>query len=226
MQGNRTLLDQPKQASQGCLQYADAERSIAEFTLLVYFRMGGMVGGNDVYRTVIQSMYQGLNVLSRSQRRIDLGIGIITHYLFLSHGKVMRRNLGRNTDSFLFGCSYQVNGSGCTQVSDMQTGAGEFRQQNIAGHDYFFGGSRHSGQSDSSRNNPFVHLTAFIQCTVFTVFNYRQTESTTVVHSLPHQAGVHYGITVIAESYHSGLCQFSHFSQGFAFTSSCDTADG
>ena len=57
------------------------------------------------------------------------------------------------------------------------------------------------------------------------MFDNRQIESAAVVQGLTHQAGVHNRIAVIAESHDTGLGQFAHFGQSFAFSAFGNAAD-
>src|SRR5262249_695207 len=119
--------------------------------------MRRVIGGDDVQRTVLETIDKGMEVGLRPERRRHLEIAIEGAETSVGEGEMMRASLAGDADASLFGSSDQIDTPGRGDVEDMKPTSGKFRQFNVAVDHDFFGSCRHAAQAEAHALEPFVH---------------------------------------------------------------------
>ena len=187
--------------------------------------MRGVVGGDGVHVAVGDADEQRGDVLAGSQRRIHFVIRVVAD-VFVAEREMVRRDFAGDAQAHLFREANIFERAGGGHVRDVQAGASERGEFDIASGANGFGLRGNAFQAEANGARAFAHDAAGEERRIFAVINHRQTERIAIIHHLAHEAGGGDGLAVVADGDDSGVFHGGDFREGFAFAADGGCADG
>src|ERR1700677_1047097 len=186
--------------------------------------MRSVVGGHGVHAAVCDTGDERAAVCARGERRIHFVVRIVAD-VFIAEREVMRRDLAGDAHAEFLGVTDIFERAGGGHVRDVQAGAGENGEFDVAsGADGFgFRGNAFQAETDGAR--PFAHHAAGEERGIFAVVDHGKIQRVAVVHYLAHQARGGYGLAVVADGDDTGIFHRGDFRQGFALAANRGRAD-
>jgi hypothetical protein len=137
----------------------------------------------------------------------------------------MRTGFSRDLQTACLRFPHHAHRTGGADVREVETGAGQFSQRDIARDHDIFRSRRNARKAEFGRDQPFVHTPALRQVQIFAVVHDRHVEGARVFHGASHDEAVHHRLSVVGDGDTTGATQIADFRQFFAFRLFCDGAD-
>src|SRR6266851_6235909 len=99
---------------------------------------------------------------------------------------MVRAGLARDASAALLATTDQLDAAGGRDVQNVNAGASQFGQDDLAEDHDFFRCGRHAAQPETHALEALVHDAAALQVVVFGMAEYRLIEHPAVVHRPPH----------------------------------------
>ncbi len=128
-------------------QSDDPKGGMVKLPHLFKIRVGGVVGRDAVYDSILEGLNAGLAVCFSAQGRFHLGVGVKSQAGILSEDQVMGCDFAGDIEAQLLGLPHQFDGAGGADMRDMKAGACVFRQHDIAGNDHFLSQGGNAGKA-------------------------------------------------------------------------------
>ncbi len=185
-------------------QPGHAHGCLRPLAFLVFARVRGVVGADDVDRAVGQGGPEGLDIGVRAQRRVDLVDGVVAAGELIREPEVVRGDLGRDVDAAGLGPADNLHGPGRGDVADVQAGPDVLGQQHVPGDDALFGDGRPAGQAEDGGDLALVHLGAGSEPGFLRVLGHDAVERLDVFERAAHQHRIVDADAVVGEHPHVG----------------------
>ena len=211
---------------QGRLQAEHPRRGLVEGPLLGVGGVGGVVGGDGVDGPVAQSLAHGVPVISRSQGRVHLEHRVVGGAGLVGEGEVMGGRLSGHRQPGLTGGPNHGDRAPGGQVLEVDRGAGEAAEGDVAHDHQLLGLGRHTGDAQAARPLPFVHGTPSGQRVHLAVLGQDHPQSGGVLHGPAHEPGILHAIAVIGEQAHAQRGHFGYGGQPVPLAAHSDGARG
>ena len=209
-------MEQPQGQADTGFQADYARRGRQVILLLVGHVLGQVIGGDGVDRAVPQTGAQRLDVRRRAQRRVDLGVGVVTLDGLVGQREVMRTGLGGHVQALVLGAPQEADRFRAAHVLHVQVRAAQRRQLDIAVHDGALRRRRRPRQPQNGGYRALVHDAVTGQHAVLAMRQHRQAEHAAVFHGAAHQPGAGDALRAIRQGHDAGLVHAADFGQRLA----------
>ena len=215
-QRQQAVVVQPQGQADAGFQADYARRGRQVILLLVGHVLGQVIGRNGVDRAVPQAGAQRLDVRRRAQRRVDLGVGVVTLDGLVGQREVMRTGLGGHLQALVLGSPQEADRFRAAHVLHVQMRTAQRRQLDVAVHDGALRRRRRPRQSQDGGHRAFMHDAVTGQHAVFAMRQDRQAEHAAVFHGAAHQPGAGDALRAIRQGHDASLVHAADFGQRLA----------
>ena len=158
-----------------------------------------------------------LRVLSGAQRRVDLEAGLVSAGDgILGEEHVVRGGLAGNGQTLGLSGANHIEAACGGDVLDVQLGAGEFREHDIAGDLQLLALRRPAEKTQARRGDALVHLALANKVFVLAMAHEHLVKHLAVVHAAAHHAGTLDSTAVIGEGDGSARDHITHLGDDLA----------
>ena len=176
-----------------------------------------MIGDDSVDGAVDDALTDGLGVLVGAQRRVDLERGVVgLVQVVLGQEHVVRSGLAGNLNTSGLTGTHDLQAMGGGDVLNVQLGAGQLGDLDVAGDLELLAGSRPALESQTGRDLALVDLAVADQVLVLAVAHKDLAEHLAVVHAATEHARALHAATVVGEGDCAVGDHIAHLGHGLA----------
>ena len=208
-----------------CFQSAETVRSLAEFHVLFFRGMGGVVCDDHINGPIQQGGPHGVHVILTPQGRRNTGSRTVPQAGFIRQGQMMHGDFCRYRISFGLGLTDDIRCAFAGHVGNVDMGSGVTGYQHIPCYRDVFRYGRHAGHTDLCGNRAFVHVTVRVQFTFNAVGNQGRVKACHIFGRVHQEAAAVYVMTVVGKSHRAFFQHIAHFRQFLAFFVLTDGTD-
>ena len=187
--------------------------------------MRGVIGRDTVDGPVREPLDQRLDVAFGPERRGHLRVGVPGPHRVLRQHQVVRRHLGGDADAARLRVADEAHRARGGRVSDVDVGAGQLGQQDVARDHHVFGRGGLPRQTELGGHDALVDRGAGAEGRILGVADDRRAEGQRVLHGAAVEAGVHDAPAVVREGDAARFRELGQLGELLAAEIPCDGAD-
>ena len=203
--------------AQAGLDAGHAEGRQLELAGLLVVGVGGVIGGDAVDGAVGDALDELGGVLCGAKRRVHLERGgVVVADVVLGQEQVVRGDLAGDAHAGGLGAAHELEPVGAGEVLDVQVGAGELGQLDVAGDVDLLAGRGPAQHAQAGGGDALVDLAGVDQALVLAVVHDGAAELYGVVHDAAHHAGVLDAAAVVGEGHGAVGAHVAHLGEHLA----------
>src|SRR6266540_1420330 len=189
------------------LQADRPRRSLVELLLLVFRRMGSVIGGNRVQDALHQRRPKRLPVIGGPKWRVHPERCVVGDQVLVEEGQMVRRDVGGQSKPPLLALPDEVDRLSGRDVGDVEPSSREPGQRQVPPDNDGLRLRGHTREPEKGGVVALVHLPPLAEARVLGVLTDHHVEDLRVLEGEPHDAGRLHTVAVVGEQAHAGFGQ-------------------